>query len=130
MKTEWRWKNFTADEIKCQHCGASIVVPEFLDKLQQLREDYARPMKISSWYRCSAHNASISKTGLTGPHTTGQAVDILCHGRGAYDLLHLAMLYGFTGIGINQNGPIDKRFIHIDTLKDGMGMPRIWSYGH
>jgi|SRR3990167_3118164 len=126
--TQWRWKNFNENEIKCSHCGASIIVPEFLDKLQTLREEYCRPMKISSWYRCSKHNNNISTTGLTGPHTSGCAVDILCYGRNAFDLVHLAIKHGFTGIGINQKGSVDKRFIHLDTLRDGMGFPRIWSY--
>src|SRR3990167_95285 len=126
--TEWRWKNFSEDEIACKHCHAKIIVPEFLDRLQALRDEYSRPMKITSWYRCSKHNAAVSSTGLDGPHTSGCAVDIACNGRNAFDLVHLATKYGFTGIGINQKGPKDRRFIHIDTLRDIIGFPRIWSY--
>ena len=126
--TTWRWKNFSENEIRCKCCGASVIVPEFLDKLQALREEYARPMKITSWYRCSKHNAAVSSTGLDGPHTTACAVDIACSGRNAFDLVHLAVVYGFTGIGVNQKGPHDKRFIHLDTLRNGLGFPRIWSY--
>lgn len=126
--SEWRWKNFKKDEFKCHHCGAYAMRPDFMDKLQALREEYCRPMKISSGYRCSKHNAAVSTTGLTGPHTQGCAVDILCYGRNAFDLVHLAIVYGFTGIGINQKGDIDKRFIHLDTIRDSNGFPRIWSY--
>ena len=60
------------------------------------------PLKITSGYRCSEHNASISKTGPTGPHTTGAAVDLAvessqhrkqlidnCNNNYCYSLFHL-----------------------------------------
>lgn len=126
--TDWRWPNFSIDELKCKHCGEEKIIPEFMDRLQRLRKDYGKPMKITSGYRCPAHNSAVSKTGLDGPHTSGRAVDIQVFGKEAYDLLHLAMLHGFTGIGISQKGPMDKRFIHLDDIPDKNTRPRIWSY--
>lgn len=125
--TDWRWPNFSINEIKCQHCGETKIIPELLDKLQALRKDFGKPLKRSSWYRCPEHNNKVSSTGLDGPHTTGMAVDFLCHGKDAYDLVHLALLHGFTGIGVSQKGMKDTRFIHLDIIK-GNSRPTIWSY--
>ena len=125
---DWRWKNFSSEELKCKHCGEEKIIPEFMDRLQALRKDYGKPMKISSGYRCPIHNRNVSKTGDDGPHTTGRAVDILCHGKEAYDLLHLALLHGFTGIGINQKGLKASRFIHIDDIPDRTIRPTVFSY--
>ena len=126
--TDWRWPNFSTEELKCKHCGAHILVPEFMDRLQSLRKDYGKPMKISSAYRCSKHNADVSTTGLTGPHTTGRAVDVICTNKDAYDLLHLALLHGFTGIGIKQSGAKNTRFLHLDDIPDRMIRPTVWNY--
>jgi zinc D-Ala-D-Ala carboxypeptidase len=128
MTEVWRWKFFKREELACKCCKAHITVPESLDRLERLRVDFGKPMKVSSAYRCSKHNADVSTTGLDGPHTTGRAYDIIVSGKDAYDLVHLATLHGFTGIGINQRGDVDKRFIHIDDIKDRTTRPRIWSY--
>jgi zinc D-Ala-D-Ala carboxypeptidase len=99
-----------------------------MDKLENLRKDWGAPIKITSAYRCSKHNESVSDTGKTGAHTLGMAVDIPVSGKAAYDLLHLAMLHGFTGIGIKQSGDFAGRFLHLDTMIDTMVRPRVWSY--
>ncbi len=125
---DWRWNNFTADEFKCRHCGAHIIIPEFMDKLQAVRTEYGKPMKITSGYRCSQHNSAVSDTGLTGPHTTGRAVDIQVSGKDALRLLVLAVKHGFTGIGVKQHGLFGARFLHLDDLPDDTTRPSIWSY--
>lgn len=129
-RVDWRWLNFSIEELKCKHCGAHILIPEFMDKLQALRTEYGKPMKITSAYRCSAHNNAVSSTGVHGPHTTGEAVDIACSGADAYKLVSLAIKHGFTGIGVAQKGPHEKRFIHLDTLPNAVGQPRptVWTY--
>ena len=98
-----------------------------MDKMQRLREDYGKPMIVTSWYRSPKYNSMVSTTGKFGPHTTGRAVDINVYGKDAYDLLHLALLHGFTGVGLKQNGPLESRFIHLDDLTEGT-RPWIWSY--
>jgi len=102
--------------------------PAYLEKLDQLRGDYGKPIIISSGYRCPSHNAKVSSTGTTGPHTTGKASDLQVDRSDAYLLLGLAYARGFTGIGINQKG--SGRFIHLDTLREAPGQPRptLWSY--
>lgn len=125
---EWHWPSFTPEEMACKCCGANAMLPSFMEKLQQLRNDYGKPLVVASGYRCSKHNAAVSETGLTGPHTLGQAADLKVSGKDAFELMRLAMLAGFTGIGVKQAGELDKRFLHIDTVKDGVLRPRVWSY--
>ena len=92
-------------------------------RLEQLRITHAKPMIVTSAYRCPAYNLSISKTGRNGPHTTGQAIDILVSGSDAWELMHAAVGHGFAGFGIQQHGKRKKRFIHLDMLR-----PRLWTY--
>ena len=121
--------NFTREELACKHCGLMEIPQASIDRLQRVRDRYGKPMKLSSGYRCPAHNAAVSGTGTTGPHTKG-AFDVTVSGPEAFLLLTIALQEGFTGIGVSQKGPHEKRFIHLDDLVDEPGQPRptIWSY--
>lgn len=99
----------------------------FLYRLEKLRKRLGMPLIVTSAYRCADHNAKVSKTGKTGPHTTGQAVDLLISGEDAYRIVKVATKLGFTGIGVSQKGTWSSRFIHVDDIA-GIGRPRIWSY--
>lgn len=128
---EWPWPNFKPNEFACKGDGSIYVHTPTLDAIQELRTDLGFPFIITSGYRSPQHNAQVSHTGTTGPHTTGHAVDIGVSGERAFTLLKAAMLSGrFTGIGSFQKGPHEKRFIHLDTLPNGEGCPRptTWSY--
>lgn len=99
----------------------------FISRLDDMRNILRFPLIVSSGYRCPVYNNAVSKTGMYGPHTTGHAVDIQIAGEKALRLLQLASNRSFTGIGINQKGPHEKRFIHLDDL--GIGQrPWIWTY--
>ncbi|MBF0098374.1 MAG: DUF882 domain-containing protein [Magnetococcales bacterium] len=129
--TNTPWPHFSESELRCHcGCGRQDMDADFLLKLEALRMAYGKPMPVSSGYRCPAHNAATSTTGENGPHTTGQAIDILVAGEDAYRLVGLAIQYGFTGIGFSQKGPPEKRFIHLDTLTraDGYPRPTVWTY--
>lgn len=119
---------FRAIEFACKHCGANRMEARFLLDLDELRHRYGKPLIITSGYRCPEHNAHVSNTGHTGPHTTGCAADISVDGADAYTLLRLALEMEFTGIGISQKG--HGRFIHLDKLLAAPGRPRptVWSY--
>ena len=124
-------ENFTRDEFACHcGCGRALVDREFVRRLQALREDYGRPMKITSGYRCPDHNAAVSSTGRDGPHTTGHAADFAVSGYEAGRLFSLAAKYGFTGRGMHQRGAYSARFVHLDDLPAGMGRtrPHVWTY--
>jgi len=110
--------------------GEHHMDPDFMLIIELIREDYDKPMKVSSAYRTPDYNEKVSSTGLTGPHTTGQAIDIVVSGTDALHLIHVALDSGIVGIGVSQKGPHGKRFIHLDNLPDAPGQPRpwLWSY--
>lgn len=125
---DWgKYKNFTADEFKCSHCGANEMKPEFMDRLQQLRTAYNKPMKITSGYRCPKHPIEVAK-GKPGAHASGMAADIGVQGAESHRLLQLALELGFTGIGVQQKGT--GRFLHLDLIPTSIDFPRptVWSY--
>ena len=121
------YANFTEAEMRC-HCGClrADMDPAFMAALQRVRNVYGKPMPVTSGFRCLDYNARISKTGRSGPHTTGRAVDIAISGENTYHLLSAAI--GMRGIGLKQHGPHAGRFMHLDSLYGPM-RPRIWTYG-
>lgn len=122
---DWKlYPNFKASEFDCSHCGKNEMKPEFMSRLQGLRMAYAKPMLISSGFRCAQHPIEAAKP-KPGAHASGCACDVAVDGQEAYRLLKLALQLGFTGIGVQQKG--SGRFIHLDTLVDAP-RPNIWSY--
>lgn len=120
--------HFSHAELACK-CGCNFLpAQDFMDKVEALRVAVGFPMRVTSAARCPAHNARVSGTGRTGPHTTGRAIDLgVSHGQ-AHAVLSKALEMGFTGIGVQQKG--GGRFIHLDDLPNAPGQPRptVWSY--
>lgn len=116
---DWnKYPNFTKEEFDCQEMGENEMQARFMDKLQELRTKYGKPMRITSGYRSPNHSIEKRKE-KPGTHAQGIAADIYCTGPDKYRLVKLAFELGFTGIGI------DSRFIHLDLSKERMA---IWSY--
>ena len=98
----------------------------FMRKLEALRLEWGKPIRLSSAYRSVSHPRERTKLNGPGMHhgkkgTGGQAVDVLIERGEAVEFLRLAIKY-FNGIGINQKG--EGRFIHLDDRET----PAIWSY--
>ena len=110
--------------LACSCCKAQGMSPAFLDLMDQIRDAVGEPLTVTSGYRCPTHNASVSSTGATGPHTTGRAIDIKADSRLRFLLIQEALKQGITRIGVA------KTFIHLDDLDelDGFPSPRVWSY--
>ena len=113
--------NFGRSEVACQHCGRAEMDEDFMWRLQDLREAYGKPMKITSGYRCPQHPVEAAKA-QPGMHSTGLAADIGISGSEAVTLLRLALDAGFRGVGVQQRG--NGRFLHVDLRET----PTIWSY--
>jgi uncharacterized protein YcbK (DUF882 family) len=118
---------FSEKELACSCCGVADMDSEFMTKLNLLRNNFGKPIYLSSAYRCPAHNR---KEGGRPAHEAGRAVDIAVIGGDALEILGIAVSLGFTGVGIKQHG--SGRFVHIDTLQeDEFGdspRPWVWSY--
>lgn len=123
---DWgKYPNFKADEFKCSHCGAEGIKEPLVAKLQAMRTEYGKPMRITSGYRCPKHPAEILKS-TPGAHSMGLAADIGVEGAEAHRILTLACKHGFTGIGVQQKGT--GRFIHVDIRNGELPTPAVWSY--
>ncbi len=119
---------FSRDELVCKcGCNKNYFNAETLEKLNRLRQAMGKPIVLNSAYRCPKYNEEI---GATQTHATGRAVDIKCSYKDAYNIIELAFMYGFTGIGVQQKG--QSRFIHLDDLEqdlsEGRPRPHVWSY--
>lgn len=116
---DWtRYPNFTKEEFDCSETGENDMKPRFLEMLQMLREQYGKPMKITSGYRSPNHNIEKRKS-KPGTHAHGIAADIYCTGPDKFRLVKLAINSGFTGIGVASN------FIHLDCSRERCA---IWGY--
>ena len=123
------WNYFSVDELKCKGTDECEMDEGFMKKLEALRHEVNEPMIVSSGYRHESYNQVIGGA-KNSPHLYGKAVDVVISGKSAYRLMKLAIQYGFTGIGVSQRGPHEKRFLHIDTMENSDTHPRpwIWSY--
>lgn len=122
-----RWDFFslqTDPKLACGCCGEMAMQHSFMLKLDSIRRAVGRPFLVTSGYRCPKNNNLVSKTGFTGPHTTGRAIDIACDSRLRYLIVEQALIQGMTRIGVASN------FIHLDdlTLVDGYTDKVIWTY--
>ena len=114
---------FTKAEFDCKHSGKNEMQPEFMAKLQLLREKYGRPIRITSGYRHWTHPVEARKGHTTGEHTRGTCADIACtSGAERYEIIRLALELGFSRIGIA------KTFIHLGIGGAGLPSPTIWDY--
>jgi hypothetical protein len=74
------YPNFTRSEFVCRcGCGRADMQPGFMSALQMLRDAYARPMPVSSGYRCPNHPKEAAKA-TPGAHASGCAADVAVHG--------------------------------------------------
>ena len=98
--------------------------PELLEKLDQLREAYGYPIKLTSTYRSPDHPIEAKKT-KPGEHAYGAAVDIACvGGEATFKLVKAAIEVGFTRIGISRKN----NFVHVGIGYDGAPPITIWTY--
>ena len=98
--------------------------PVLLAMLDDLREEYGYPIKLTSTYRSPDHPIEAKKS-KPGEHAHGAAVDIACvGGEATFKLVKAAIEVGFTRIGIIRKN----NFVHV-----GIGYPAapettIWTY--
>jgi zinc D-Ala-D-Ala carboxypeptidase len=121
---DWtQYPNFSEHEFVCKQTGTINMQPEFMAKLQALRTDFGKPMRITSGFRSHRHDLE-RKKDAPGTHAQGIACDIgIGPGAEVHRLVELAIYHGFTGIGISQKNGLP-RFVHLDTAQ----RHAIWSY--
>ena len=112
-------KYFTVDEFNCQYTGENQMDPEFMEKVDKLREHCGFPFVITSGFRSPTHPIE-AKKDVPGTHSQGIAADIkITNSAQRYTIIREALQLGFTGIGVAGD------FIHVDTRGSA---PVIWTY--
>jgi len=92
--------------------------------LDNLREVYGYPIKLTSTYRSPEHPIEARKS-KPGEHAHGAAVDIACvGGEATYKLVKAAIEVGFTRIGISRKN----NFVHVGVGYEGAPPITIWTY--
>ena len=98
--------------------------PALLIMLDNLREVYGYPIKLTSTYRSPEHPIE-AKKAKPGEHAHGAAVDIACvGGEATYKLVKAAIEVGFTRIGISRKN----NFVHVGVGYEGAPPITIWTY--
>ena len=73
-------KNFSRYEFACScGCGGDTVDAELLTILESVRQHYDLPVKITSAFRCAAHNYDVGGS-TNSQHLVGKAADFKIHG--------------------------------------------------
>lgn len=110
---DWaKYPNFRKEEFKCKHTGECNMHADLLEILQSIRDELKKPIFISSGFRSIRHPIEQEKPNR-GEHTYGMAVDIICQGQQAIDIIELAIKHGIKRIGVHQKGNPNGRFVHI-----------------
>jgi zinc D-Ala-D-Ala carboxypeptidase len=121
-----RWgeyPSFTESEFACRHTGKNMMQHEFMIVLQAIRNEYGKPMRITSGYRDPKHPIEAAKGHANGEHTKGLCADIACASSAErFELVRIALKHGVTRIGIA------KTFLHFGIGGEGLPNNVIWDY--
>ena len=104
-------KYFSLSEMTCHcGCGECHMDQNFLDIMDQIREDVGEALGVVSGYRCIKHDNEIHGDGN---HPEGKAVDFAA----PLSQIRFKIVSAAIRLGIKRMG-IAKTFIHIDTVAE------------
>jgi zinc D-Ala-D-Ala carboxypeptidase len=107
-----RWPNFTEKELTCQETGDCRIDVNFMDTIQAIRDEYGKPMNVTSGYRSPEHSIEARKE-KPGEHADGLAVDVYIPTEDFLYVTYLAYKHGLRRIGWNPGS-----FIHLGGSKE------------
>ena len=119
-------KYFKPDEPGLDNGRYKHLNETLLNKLDEVREIYGKPITVTSSYRSPEHPIEAAKSYGPGTHAFGEAVDVASvGGTTTLELVRAAITVGFNRIGISRK----KNFIHLDIADETRGLVRsIWVY--
>lgn len=119
---------FSTKEFSCQcknpECIEQRVSKELIKRLNSIRTEVKKPMRVTSGFRCQRHQEEIRKSGIStvvakkSTHELGHAADVFADNTSLNDLMKISEKY-FKSIGIA------KKFLHLDLRDDRV---RRWDY--
>jgi zinc D-Ala-D-Ala carboxypeptidase len=100
--------HFSRREFRCPDCGYDAINTSLVQRLEQARQLFGKPMVVTSGARCKKHNAAVG--GLPdSAHLKGLAADILCRSSETrYQLLMAFLTVAFPRL------EIAPEHIHVD----------------
>ncbi len=106
-------KHFSRAELACKHCGRIGPYAQRLKKLlvllEKIRGGVGKAVRVTSGYRCPAHNREVG--GVSNSyHMLDMAADIYVPGMKLQDLARIAEKAGAGGIGVYPYSG----FVHVD----------------
>ena len=111
-------ENFKLSEFECRCCQVVKLDSELLKRLQAMRTETGRPLRITSGYRCLDYNRQVGGASES-QHMEGKAADFRIPGLPIQQQRQLAEKYfANDGIGYGSN------FTHVDTR----GSRARWNY--
>ena len=109
---------------KSEFSDYDMMDEKLLTMLDELRELYGGPIRITSSYRDANHPIEAAKSS-PGEHSYGAAVDIeSMGGEKTFNLTKAAIQAGFTRIGISRKS----NFVHLGIGYPGAPEKTIWTY--
>ena len=115
-------KYFSYDEIKCRckrpECDAVDVSPGLLDIMDEIREEWGKPITVTSGSRCDFHNEKVGGVKKSR-HLEGKALDVAVEPQDMLAFAALCQDKGITGIGLA------KGWMHLERIR---GKFRCWFY--
>jgi zinc D-Ala-D-Ala carboxypeptidase len=101
------WRHFELSEFACPCCGQNDISRPFVGLLDQARELVGVPFRVSSGYRCQAHNRQAG--GRPGSeHLVGLGADILAaDSETRFLIVSAALQVGIRRIGLHEH------FVHL-----------------
>jgi uncharacterized protein YcbK (DUF882 family) len=104
--------NFNLQEFQCKDGSCMVKVDErLLEKLQQLRDRFNKPIQIVSAYRTPDYNKKVGGAAKS-QHMEGKAADIKINGVTPMQVALEAVKLGFHGIGVYTHD--GNYFTHVD----------------
>lgn len=100
-------KDFRREEFACPCCGQSDIDLRLVKKLQYIRDLLDEPIKITSGYRCTAHNKAVGGKSNSA-HLFGFAADIAIPASSYRHNILPLLIANFNRTGIGPD------FIHVD----------------
>lgn len=110
-------------ECPCGACTLQVVQPGLIEKLEALRVALGQPIRVTSGFRCQAHQASLRERGYptakgVSQHELGGAADLTCEPAHIERLKRLACDH-FKAVGVAET------WLHVDVRQD---QTRRWEY--
>lgn len=113
------YKYFKIEEFDCSETGENRMDPQFIERMDELRERCGFPLVVVSGFRSKRHSIEAAKDE-PGGHTRGKTCDVECiSDRKRYTIIKHAMDLGFTEVSV---GPT---FIHLG-MDRNIGLS--WTY--